>query len=128
MTALLAAPRSSCVAIAMTEFFRIICPVLYRPLTDGDCQERTTLSAYLCPSSNEANCGGKEVDLMDETRPSQECVSRPSAASRSEPSAMKWGSTTAMACPRSTPEEKRGDRHVHDTTQEFQNRSHHTRD
>lgn len=59
MTGLLAARQSSCAAIAKMEFFRIIDPALYHPLSDGDCHERTTLSAYLCPSSPGTNRAGE---------------------------------------------------------------------
>jgi hypothetical protein len=64
MTFLLAARHSSCAAIGKMEFLRIIDPMLYRPLTDENCQERTTHSAHLCPSSPEEERGGREVDLI----------------------------------------------------------------
>jgi hypothetical protein len=58
MTALLAARRSSCTAVARTEPLRIIDPLRHDPLSDGDCQERTTSSAHLCPSFPKQSVAG----------------------------------------------------------------------
>jgi len=98
VTASLAARQSSCAAIGKMEFLRIIDPVLYRPLTDGDCRERTTLSAHLCPSSPGEERGGREGDLIGfdgrNEAHSKGPRSSPLAASHSEASPRKWTAPT----------------------------------
>jgi hypothetical protein len=63
-----AAQQSSFAIHATLESLRIIDPVLYRPLSDGDCQRSTTHSAHLCPSSPGTNRG---VDLIGFVEPGE---------------------------------------------------------
>jgi hypothetical protein len=98
MTSLLPARRSSWAAIAIAEPLRIIDPLRHHPISDGDCQERTTFSAHLCPSSPGEERGGREGDLIGfdgrNEAHSKGPRSSPLAASHSEASPRKWTAPT----------------------------------
>ena len=119
--------RPSCAAISAMKSFRIFDPMLYAPTIDGHGMHHVfcPFTAQVRPQRPEAGGRGIRFDLASHARPGH--ARGPPTASRSEASIRNGAAPLQWPAPRSMPP-KKGDRHVHDTTQEHRNRALQTRE